>query len=95
MREEKRKEEEEVKKRAKIEQENNEKDLEMFKGEKVTYGQQILLRHVFSNQFLALNPEKMSPEFGCIDLSLEPLNPYCSFIFLPAQLIKYFTIIFV
>lgn len=56
------------------EKKNNQYELMINLGKKVTYGQNIQLRHMFSDEFLTLTPNKMSSEYGCVSLSLAELN---------------------
>jgi len=49
--------------------EENEQENIKVKGQNVVYGQEIQFRHIYSNCLLRLNPQKLSSENGCIEVT--------------------------
>lgn len=67
---------------------NNEFELQMNIGNKITYGQRIQFKHVISELYLTLNTKKISHEHGCVQLSLTPPNENSWFVLTPSEKIK-------
>lgn len=54
-------------------------------GNKLTYGTPFQLRHMFTGQYLSLNPQEMSQEYGCCELHLSETKDESVFIIEPAN----------
>ena len=57
-------------KRLSEEEKNNAYEFHINLGKKITYGQRIQFKHMFSNQYLTLNAKRISEEHGCVTLVL-------------------------
>ena len=60
-------------------------------GQKVQYGDRILLRHTFTDLFLQVQPTELTAQEGMVALALNELSTKSIFRFIPSQDIKSFT----
>ena len=61
-------------------------EYENSKGEELTYGQEIQLRHIYSKCILTLRKEELAEQNGCVKVTLETLGGEGSnFKFIPAN----------
>eukprot|EP00347_Sterkiella_histriomuscorum_P002968 403366109 len=67
---------------------NNEYELNMNLGKKITYGQRIQLKHVFSGLYLSLNQKQIANEHGCVAMQLQEQNNSSWFTLRPSQKIR-------
>ena len=51
-------------------EENNKYNQKLQLGQKITYGQPVQLRHLFSGDYLTLDLKQMSLEYGCCQMYL-------------------------
>ena len=56
--------------KVKNEQEDNEMEDINSRGSPVIYGQKIVLKHVYSGNYLNLDPMKLAKENGCIEVRI-------------------------
>jgi hypothetical protein len=47
---------------------NNEYEFKINVGKKITYGQRIQFKHMFSEMYLTINTKKISHEHGCVSV---------------------------
>lgn len=67
---------------------NNAYEFQINVGKKITYGQKVQLKHLFSEQYLTLNTKKISHEHGCVSLQLSPANENSWFTIMPSERVK-------
>lgn len=66
-----------------IQDENNNYEQKFRSGNKLTYGAPFQLRHLFSNQYLSLNTDEMSQEYGCCEVHLSETKEESVFVMEP------------
>ncbi|CDW75428.1 cation channel family protein [Stylonychia lemnae] len=75
-------------KRLEEEDNNNKYECQMSLGKKITYGQKIQLKHIFSGQYLSISPKKIASENGCNAVELSRPNENSWLTFSPSQKIR-------
>ncbi len=77
---------EELRVKVELEIKDQEEEYENSKGEEVTYGLEIQLRHVYSKCVLTLRKKELAEQNGCVKVTLEELEgDGSSFRFVPAN----------
>ena len=69
-----------------LEIKDQQEEYESSRGEEVTYGQEVQLRHVYSKCVLTLRKEELAEQNGCVKVTLEESGGEGSnFRFVPAN----------
>lgn len=70
------------------ERSNNEHEFMMNLGRKISYGQKMQFKHLFSDEYLTLNTKSVAHEHGCINLELASPDENSWFVIMPSEKIR-------